>query len=47
MKSSIHHYSTISIGLLSVEKNGYEFGPFKNETGKSGQAYKKYEFFNE
>ena len=26
MKSSIHHYSTIPIGLLIVEKNGLEDG---------------------
>ena len=31
MKSSIHHYSTIPIGLLSVEKNGLEIGPVKND----------------
>ena len=31
MKSSIHHYSTIPIGLLNVEKNGLEIGPVKND----------------
>ena len=31
MKLSIHHYSTIPISLLSVEKNGLEIGPVKND----------------
>ena len=31
MKSSIHYYSSIPIGLLSVEKNGLEIGPVKND----------------
>ena len=33
MKFSIHYYSIISIGLLSVDKNGYEIGPVKNDVG--------------
>ena len=31
MMFSIHHYSTIPIGLLIVEKNGFEIGPVKND----------------
>ena len=31
MKSSIHHYSTIPIGLLIVEKNELEDGLVKND----------------
>ena len=31
MKSSIHHYSTIPISLLSVEKNEFEIGHDKND----------------
>ena len=31
MKSSIHHYSTIPIGLLIVEKNGLEDGLIEND----------------
>ena len=31
MKSSIHHYSTIPISLLIVEKNEFEIGHDKND----------------
>ena len=31
MKSSIHHYSTIPIGLLIVEKNEFEDGLVEND----------------
>ena len=31
MKSSIHHYSTIPIGLLIVEKNELEDGLIEND----------------
>ena len=31
MKSSIHHYSTIPIGLLIVEKNELEDGLVEND----------------
>ena len=31
MKSSIHHYSTIPIGLLIVEKNVLEDSPLEND----------------
>ena len=32
MKSSIHHYSTIPIGLLIVEKNELEDGLIENDS---------------
>ena len=31
MKSSIHHYSTIPIGFLIVEKNEFEDGLVEND----------------
>ena len=41
MKSSIHHYSTIPIGLLIVEKNELEDGLIENniEFPKSSIIY--------